>query len=77
MDIDGDEFFLDLDVINFIGAAKGRITKRKVDENGYTIHQHIETNKTMPHSDGDNAFLKILNKAMEDIKIPDTEEDED
>lgn len=77
VDIDGDEFFLNLDIVNFIGAAKGRITKREVDKNGYTVHQHFETNKTAPRSDGDNAFLRILNRVMEDAKSSDTKEDED
>lgn len=67
-DIDGDEFYLDLDDITFIGAAAGRIVKQEVDKNGYTIHRHIETNKIAPSNSSDSVFTRILERVMEDAK---------
>lgn len=63
-DIDGDDFFLDLDCITFLGCAAGRITNHALDDNGYTMHRHIEMNKQRIKNPSDVAFEKILEKVM-------------
>lgn len=76
-DIDGDDFFLDLDCVTFLGCATGRITKHTLDDNGYTTHRHIEMNKQKIKSPSDVMFEQILEKAMNISKQNDEDKDED
>ena len=76
-DIDGDDFFLDLDCVTFLGCATGRITKHTLDDNDYTVHRHIEMNKQKTKSPSDIMFERILEKAMNISKQNNEDEDED
>lgn len=74
-DIDGDDFFLDLDCVTFLGCATGRITNHSLDDNGYTVRRHIEMNKQKIKSPSDVMFEQILEKAMNISKQNDENED--
>lgn len=76
-DIDGDDFFLDLNCVTFLGCAAGRITSPTLDDNGYTVRRHIEMNKQKIKSPSDVMFEQILEKAMNISKQNDKDKDED